>query len=77
MMRRALVIDEASYGLNHPNVAIRLSNLAQLLQDVFSQAKIRKKSCKNPKFIFRKSEKNHKSFLPHEGMFHSVTFPLK
>ena len=44
---------------------------------VFSQAKIRKKSCKNPKFIFRKSEKNHKSFLPHEGMFHSVTFPLK
>ena len=44
---------------------------------VFCQAKIRKKSCKNPKFIFRKSEKNHKSFLPHEGMFHSVTFPLK
>jgi tetratricopeptide (TPR) repeat protein len=32
-MRRALAIDEASYGPEHPNVAIRLNNLAQLLQD--------------------------------------------
>jgi hypothetical protein len=32
-MRRALDIDEASYGLDHPNVAIRLNNLAQLLQN--------------------------------------------
>ncbi len=32
LMRRALVIDEASYGLEHPKVAIRLNNLAQLLQ---------------------------------------------
>ncbi len=32
-MRRALGIDEASYGRDHPNVAIRLNNLAQLLQD--------------------------------------------
>jgi hypothetical protein len=31
-MRRALAIDEASYGPNHPNVAIRLNNLALLLQ---------------------------------------------
>ena len=45
--------------------------------NVFSQAKFRKKSCKNPKIIFRKSEKNRGSFLPHEGMFHAVTFPFK
>jgi hypothetical protein len=31
-MRRALAIYEASYGENYPNVAIGLSNLAQLLQ---------------------------------------------
>ena len=31
-MRRALQICEASYGLDHPEVAIRLHNLAQLLQ---------------------------------------------
>ena len=31
-MRRALAIDEASYGPDHPEVAIRLNNLAQLLQ---------------------------------------------
>jgi len=33
LIRRALAIDEAAYGPNHPNVAIRLNNLAQLLQD--------------------------------------------
>jgi Tetratricopeptide repeat len=32
-MRRALAIDEAVYGPEHPKVAIRLNNLAQLLQD--------------------------------------------
>jgi tetratricopeptide (TPR) repeat protein len=32
LMRRALAIDEASYGADHPNVAIVLNNLAQLLQ---------------------------------------------
>jgi tetratricopeptide (TPR) repeat protein len=32
-MRRSLSIDEASFGPDHPNVAIRLNNLAQLLQD--------------------------------------------
>ena len=32
LMRRALKIDETSYGSEHPNVAIRLNNLAQLLQ---------------------------------------------
>ena len=32
-MRRALAIDEKSFGPDHPNVAIRLNNLAQLLQD--------------------------------------------
>ena len=32
-MRRALAIDEKSYGPDHPNVAIRLNNLAKLLQD--------------------------------------------
>ena len=31
--RRALAIDEASYGPNHPNVAIRLGNLATALQE--------------------------------------------
>jgi hypothetical protein len=31
-MRRALAIDEASLGKDHPTVAIRLNNLAQLLQ---------------------------------------------
>ena len=30
--RRALAIDEPSYGPDHPDVAIRLNNLAQLLQ---------------------------------------------
>ena len=33
LIRRALAMDEASLGLNHPHVAIRLSNLASLLQD--------------------------------------------
>ena len=32
-MRRALAIDEQSYGAEHPNVAIDLNNLARLLQD--------------------------------------------
>ena len=32
-MRRALSIDETSLGPDHPNVAIRLNNLAQLLKD--------------------------------------------
>ena len=32
MRRRALAIDEASYGDAHPNVARDLSNLAQLLK---------------------------------------------
>ncbi len=31
-MRRALAIDEKSFGPDHPNVAIDLNNLAQLLQ---------------------------------------------
>ena len=31
-MRRALAIDEQSLGPDHPNVAIRLNNLAQLLK---------------------------------------------
>ena len=31
-MRRALAIDEASFGSEHPKVAIRLNNLALLLQ---------------------------------------------
>jgi tetratricopeptide (TPR) repeat protein len=32
LMRRALAIDEASFGNDHPRVAIDLNNLAQLLQ---------------------------------------------
>jgi hypothetical protein len=32
-MRRALAIDEASLGADHPTVAIHLSNLARLMQD--------------------------------------------
>jgi tetratricopeptide (TPR) repeat protein len=32
LMRRALEIDEQSFGGDHPNIAIRLNNLAQLLQ---------------------------------------------
>ena len=31
-MRRALAIDEKSFGPDHPKVAIRLNNLARLLQ---------------------------------------------
>ena len=33
LMRRALKLDEASYGLDHPEVAIRLNNLSMLLRD--------------------------------------------
>ncbi|MFN6303662.1 MAG: tetratricopeptide repeat protein [Planctomycetota bacterium] len=32
LMRRALAVDEQSYGSDHPNVAIHLNNLAALLQ---------------------------------------------
>ncbi len=32
LMRRALAIDEASFGPEHPTVAIRLNNLASLLR---------------------------------------------
>jgi tetratricopeptide (TPR) repeat protein len=32
LMRRALAIDETSFGTDHPKVAIRLNNLAQLLK---------------------------------------------
>jgi hypothetical protein len=32
LIRRALFIDEESFGPNHPNVASDLNNLAQLLQ---------------------------------------------
>ena len=32
LMRRALAMDESSYGADHPNVARDLNNLAQLLQ---------------------------------------------
>ena len=31
-MRRALAIDESSYGAGHPKVAIAINNLAQLLK---------------------------------------------
>jgi hypothetical protein len=31
-MRRVLAIDEKSYGPDHPNVAVRLFNLAQVLR---------------------------------------------
>ena len=31
-MRRALAIDEKSFGPDHPNVATALNNLAQLLK---------------------------------------------
>ncbi len=31
-MRRALAIDEKAFGPDHPDVAIRLNNLARLLQ---------------------------------------------
>jgi hypothetical protein len=33
LMRRALAIDEQSFGKDHPNVALRLNTLAQLLKD--------------------------------------------
>jgi hypothetical protein len=33
LMQRALAIDEASFGSEHPNVTRHLNNLAQLLQD--------------------------------------------
>jgi hypothetical protein len=33
LMRRALAIDEKSYGPDHPDVAVQLNNLALLLKD--------------------------------------------
>lgn len=33
LMKRALAIDEQSFGPHHPDVATRLGNLAALLQD--------------------------------------------
>jgi tetratricopeptide (TPR) repeat protein len=33
LFRRALAIDEAAYGPDHPTVAIRLNNLAEALRD--------------------------------------------
>ena len=33
LLRRALAIDESSFGIEHPNVAILLNNLAQLLKN--------------------------------------------
>ncbi|MEX2216146.1 MAG: tetratricopeptide repeat protein, partial [Phycisphaeraceae bacterium] len=38
LMRRALAIDEQSFGKDHPKVAIRLNNLAQLLKATNRQA---------------------------------------
>ena len=32
-MRRALAINEGSYGPYHPNIAIDLNNLAEVLKD--------------------------------------------
>ncbi len=32
LMRRALAIDEANYGADHPDIARELNNLAALLQ---------------------------------------------
>ena len=32
LMRRALAIEEKNYGPDHPDVAIRLNNLAHLLK---------------------------------------------
>jgi tetratricopeptide (TPR) repeat protein len=40
LIRRALAIDEQSYGAEHPNVSIRLNNLAQLLQDTNRLAEV-------------------------------------
>ena len=34
LIQRALAIDEAAYGPDHPDVATRLNNLAQILQDL-------------------------------------------
>jgi hypothetical protein len=34
LTQRALAIDEAAYGPDHPDVAIRLSNLALILRDL-------------------------------------------
>jgi tetratricopeptide (TPR) repeat protein len=34
LLEQALAIDEAAYGPDHPTVAIRLNNLAQVLQDL-------------------------------------------
>ena len=41
LMRRALAIDEQSFGKEHPSVAIGLNNLAQLLQDTNRLAEAR------------------------------------
>ncbi len=41
LAERALAIDEAAYGPDHPTVAIRLSNLALILQDLGQLAEAR------------------------------------
>ena len=46
-MRRALAIDEACYGPNHPNVAISLNNMATLLY--------RENGCPEAEQLFRRA----------------------
>ncbi len=41
LAERALAIDEAIFGPNHPDVAVYLNNLAQILQDLGQPAEAR------------------------------------
>jgi hypothetical protein len=49
---RALSIDEAAFGPNHPNVAIRVNNLGSVLK-VLGDLKGAKKCCERALKIFR------------------------
>ena len=56
LLRRALKIDERSYGSEHPQVATRLNNLASLLHDATATPK--------PNRLCRALEINERSYGP-------------
>jgi hypothetical protein len=65
-MRLALGIDEKSYGPDHPRVATRLNNLAQLLQATNRLAEAEPLSCRHLQ-IFAKFGRRTGHEHPHFG----------
>ena len=77
-----LFIGIALYGVKFSQLRLSRDIVALLvgrfvIAPVFCQTKIQKKIMQKSDFYLRNSEKYHGSFLPHEGMFHAVAFPLK